>query len=210
VTADDRGAWTVRTVVRTRRVSADRHVLICDDGWEGTLDASASDAIASRSALDAVLRYGTVRVLGDGDRVRGLGHAAPRVHPHTRSIMEMLEIDVEAAVEWAAGPVLWRDGKVEKDLVSDFRYMLTDEGELVLSTAIKGRDGTMATLNWNTLVLSVELPETAVIAMTGRTLRDCVSIPPLDHLEVTVLRAYNENLRTRLEIIPPHGAEPLA
>lgn len=198
--------WQHIEVVRCQRMFASTERVECADGQRLTFDSSRTADGSAADARGLLHENGHMRVLVDGTRIVGVGHPRPRMHVKTAGIMRAIGMDVDAVTAWALSPLVWTshlDHRVELG-VSGMGAVVVDDGHVVLMCCMEEH-----AIVHEDISIQVKLPEALVLASTGRLLRDVVSIPSLDHLELPILHAEVSPVGTLFRVIPEDGALPL-
>lgn len=203
---------SIGTMCETRRICIvevgdafgwTRHIT-CRDGTRLTIDTMAGVRGDIKEAMPHLSPGCEARVMVDeAGRIQGVAHPDARIHPVTLQLLEALEVDVAATMAWGASALLWSTAKLTPVECPD-GSLVDLEGEVVLMVGYEG-----FTVAHHDISIQTKLPETTAAACEGRLLREVVSIPDLDHLDIRILHAERTPIGTMFTIVPQEGATAL-
>lgn len=201
----DTAEWQRIDVRRCQRLFGSTERVECADGSRLTFNSGMTASGSSADARGILHECGEARVLVDGSRIVGVGRTNPTLHPHTRSIMEAFDIDVAGVVEWALSPLIWVESEAYSIECPEMGVVLDGDDRVMLTWAMEG-----FAITHEDVYLNEKLPEAIVAASVGRLLREVISIPEIDHLDIPILAAEVTPINTRFVILPDVGGERLS
>lgn len=202
----DTAEWRRIRVSRVQRMFGSTEQVECADGTMLTINTGMTAGGSAADARGLLHELEEARVLVDGTRIVGVGRTNPSVHPVTLSIMKALEMDVDAILAWALSPEVWVEEVHNRMDCPENAALFDNEDRLMLMVGYNGD----YTILHQTICVHAAMPEAIVSASIGRLLRQVVSIPDLDGLDLEIVSSDQSTSGCDFKVVPDDGWTALA
>lgn len=178
--------WRSITVASQTRLFKNVYRIECDEQESVILNISRSAQGNGISALEALMPGDKARILVEGKKIVGIGYPDPRMHPHTRQIMTAFGMNIDAVKNWATSALIWASS--EDHVISCPEMGISIDNDQQMQLQIGCED---YTISHDDIYIRNQLPDTMIAACVGKLLREVISIPEIDHLEIPIIFAQN-------------------
>lgn len=167
--------YRIETIRAFRRVEGFR-ILVETDGDSYDVNSAVADMYLERGRR--------ARVLVSGRQIVGIGHVDPVMDPVTSDIIRMHGGDIPAIETWMTRRLVWAERDSLKPECPEKGVQMDEDGHVHAALIWEGYSYSHGTIS-----IQDRMPETTVEASIGRLLREVVSIPRMDTLDLAILDA---------------------